>query len=118
MISVDGMRPDYITQADAHGLHVPVLRSFMQNGTYADGVVGVVPTVTFPSHATLVTGVSPEQHGIYNNVRFDPFNRNKDAWYWYESEFKAPTLWHAAAQAGIVTASVFWPTTTNADDID
>jgi predicted AlkP superfamily pyrophosphatase or phosphodiesterase len=118
MISVDGMRPDDITSADAHGLHLPVLRSFMQNGTYADGVVGVVPTITFPSHATLVTGVSPEQHGIYNNVRFDPFNRNKDAWYWYESEFKVPTLWHAAAQAGIVTASVFWPTTTDADDID
>jgi predicted AlkP superfamily pyrophosphatase or phosphodiesterase len=118
MISVDGMRPDYITKATAHGLKVPVLRSFMQNGMYANGVVGVVPTVTFPSHATLVTGVWPETHGIYNNVRFDPLNRNKDAWYWYASDIKAPTLWHRAAQAGIVTASVFWPSTTNADDID
>jgi predicted AlkP superfamily pyrophosphatase or phosphodiesterase len=118
MISVDGMRPDYVTKADTHKLKLPVLRSFMQDGMYANGVIGVLPTVTFPSHATLVTGVWPDKHGIYNNVRFDPFNRNKDAWYWYESDFKAPTLWHAAAQAGIVTASVFWPTTTNANDID
>ena len=57
MISVDGMRPDYVTRADEHGLKLPVLRSFMRDGTYADGVVGVFPTVTYPSHTTLVTGV-------------------------------------------------------------
>ena len=118
MISVDGMRPDYVTKADEYKLNLPVLRSFMRNGMYADGVIGIVPTVTFPGHATLVTGVWPHEHGIYNNVRFDPFNRNGDAWFWYAIDIKAPTLWHAAAQAGIVTASVFWPSTTNADDID
>lgn len=57
MISIDGMRPDALTQADAHGLKVSVLRSFMEHGMFAEGVVGVVPTVTFASHATLVTGV-------------------------------------------------------------
>jgi predicted AlkP superfamily pyrophosphatase or phosphodiesterase len=118
MISVDGMRPDYVTKADTYKVNLPVLRSFMQNGMYADGVVGVVPTVTFPSHATLITGVWPQEHGIYNNVRFDPFSHSNDNWFWYASDLKAPTLWHAAAQAGIVTASVFWPSTTNADDID
>jgi len=118
MISVDGMRPDYVTKADAHGIKVPVLSSFMQHGMYADGVVGVVPTVTFPGHATLVTGVWPEQHGIYNNILFDPLNRTNGEWYWYESEFKVPTLWSAAKKAGIKTASVFWPTTVNAGDID
>ena len=118
MISVDGMRPDYVTKADIYKLNLPVLRSFMQKGMYADGVVGVVPTVTFPSHATLITGVWPQAHGIYNNVRFDPSSHNNDNWFWYASDIKAPTLWHAAAQAGIVTASVFWPSTTNDDDID
>lgn len=118
MISVDGMRPDYVTKADTYKLNLPVLRGFMQNGMYADGVVGVVPTVTFPSHATLITGVWPQEHGIYNNVRFDPFSRSNDNWFWYGSDIKAPTLWHAAAQAGIVTASVFWPSTTNSNDID
>jgi predicted AlkP superfamily pyrophosphatase or phosphodiesterase len=118
MISVDGMRPDAITQADAHGLKVPVLRSFMKDGMFAEGVIGVVPTVTFASHATLVTGVWPDVHGIYNNTLFDPQNLTKGSWYWFEPEFKAPTLWSAAAKAGIRTASVFWPTTANASDID
>jgi predicted AlkP superfamily pyrophosphatase or phosphodiesterase len=117
MISVDGLRPDYVTQADAHHLHVPILQRFMQEGTYADGVVGVVPTLTFPGHTTLVTGVWPDKHGINNNVRFDPLSHSNDAWYWYNSDIKAPTLWHVAAQAGIVTASIFWPATVNSDDI-
>ena len=118
MISVDGMRPDAITQADAHGLKVPVLRRFMEHGMFAEGVVGVVPTVTFASHATLVTGVWPSVHGIYNNTLFDPENKTKGSWYWFEPEFQVPTLWSVASKAGIKTASVFWPTTTNANDID
>jgi predicted AlkP superfamily pyrophosphatase or phosphodiesterase len=118
MVSIDGMRPDYVTQADAHKLKVPVLRRFMQEGTYAEGVMGVVPTLTFPGHATLVTGVWPREHGIYNNVRFDPFSKNKEEWYWFGSDFKVPTLWQAAAAAGVSTASVFWPTTVNAKGID
>ena len=58
MISVDGMRPDYITGADAHGAKVPNLRRFLKQGTYAEAVVGIVPTITYPSHTTLVTGAA------------------------------------------------------------
>ena len=57
MISVDGLRPDYVTAADARGAKVPNLRRFLKEGAFAEGVVGVVPTVTYPSHTTLVTGV-------------------------------------------------------------
>ena len=118
MISVDGMRPDYVTQADAHQLKLPTLRSFLRDGTYADGVVGILPTVTHPSHTTLITGVWPAEHGIYNNVRFDPLLKNKDEWYWFASDIKVPTLWQAASAAGITTASVFWPVSVNARGID
>ncbi len=59
IISLDGMRPDYVTHADEHGLKIPTLRSFIAKGTYAEGVTGVVPTVTYPSRTTLVTGVWP-----------------------------------------------------------
>jgi predicted AlkP superfamily pyrophosphatase or phosphodiesterase len=57
MISVDGLRSDYVTAADAHSARVPNLRRFLTEGAYAEGVTGVVPTVTYPSHTTLVTGV-------------------------------------------------------------
>ena len=67
MISIDGLKPEYITQADAHGMKLPYLRTLLANGTYADGVVGIWPTVTYPSHTTLITGVWPAEHGIDNN---------------------------------------------------
>lgn len=118
VISVDGMRPEYVTQADAHNLKIPVLRSFLREGTYADGVIGVVPTVTFPSHTTLMTGVWPAEHGIYNNLTFDPLGKNLSGWYWYAPDIKVPTLWQAASKAGIVTASMYWPVTVNARGID
>jgi predicted AlkP superfamily pyrophosphatase or phosphodiesterase len=114
MISIDGLRPDYVTQADSHGLKIPTLRRFLALGTYAQGVVGVIPTVTFPSHTTLVTGAWPTEHGIHNNRKFDPFNINVDEWYWYASEIKTPTLWEAVAKTGRVTASVAWPVTVDA----
>jgi len=114
MISVDGMRPDYITLADAHGAKVPNLRRFLKEGTYAEGVVGVVPTVTYPSHTTLVTGVWPAKHGIFANTTFDPFQKNQGGWYWYTEDIRVPTLWDVAAAAGRTTASIQWPVTVGA----
>ncbi len=72
MISIDGLKPEYMTQADAHGMKIPYLRTLIANGTYAEGVVGIWPTITYPSHTTLLTGVWPDQHGITNNQEFDP----------------------------------------------
>ncbi len=118
MISIDGMRPDYVTHADDHGLKLPTLRRFLSEGSYADGVRGVFPTVTYPSHTTLVTGVWPAQHGILNNQIFDPERHFDGAWYWYADSIKAETLWQAAHAAGIRTASVSWPVTVDADAID
>ncbi len=116
MISVDGMRPDYITAADAHGAKVPNLRRFLKEGTYADGVTGVVPTVTFPSHTTLVTGVWPAKHGIPANTTFDPLRQSPSPnLYWYAEDIRVPTLWTAATAVGRTTASVDWPVTVGAD---
>jgi predicted AlkP superfamily pyrophosphatase or phosphodiesterase len=114
MISVDGMRPDYITEADEHGAKVPNLRRFLKEGTYAEGVVGVVPTVTYPSHTTLVTGVWPAKHGILANATFDPLRQNQEGWYWYAEDIRVPTLWDVAAAAGRTTASIQWPVTVGA----
>ena len=118
MISIDGMKPEYVTQADAHGLRVPTLRGLMRDGVYASGVTGVWPTVTYPSHTTLVTGVSPAEHGIYSNTLFDPERAFDGAWYWYASEVRVPTLWQAAHAAGLRTASIGWPVTVGAAGVD
>ncbi|HWZ99597.1 MAG TPA: alkaline phosphatase family protein [Candidatus Dormibacteraeota bacterium] len=114
MVSVDGMKPEYVTHADEHGARVPNLRRFMMEGTYAEGVQGVVPTVTYPSHTTLITGVWPAKHGIYANTLFDPLDKGKQAWYWYAEDLKVPTLYDSAREAGRTTASVQWPVTVGA----
>jgi predicted AlkP superfamily pyrophosphatase or phosphodiesterase len=114
VISIDGLRPDYITAADTHGVRVPNLRRFLREGAYAEGVQGVVPTVTYPSHTTLMTGVWPAKHGIYANTTFDPLQLNYQGWYWYAEDIRVPTLWSAATQAGWTTASLQWPVTVGA----
>jgi predicted AlkP superfamily pyrophosphatase or phosphodiesterase len=118
MISVDGMKPEYVLDADTHGLKIPFLRGMLREGSFARGVNGVFPTVTYPSHTTLLTGVSPRIHGIYNNVEFDPQRQHADNWYWYADQIHAPTLWHAAHAAGLSTASVGWPVSVGATDVD
>ena len=114
MISIDGLRPDYVTAADAHGAKIPNLRRFLTDGAFAQGVVGVIPTVTYPSHTTLITGVSPATHGIFGNTVFDPLGQNQSGWYWYSEDIRVPTLWDAAARAGLSTASVQWPVSVGA----
>src|SRR5712692_5899226 len=114
MVSLDGLRPDYVTAADAHGLKIPNLRRFLEEGAFADGVAGVIPTVTYPSHTTLITGVWPTRHGILANTTFDPLGKNQSGWYWYTEDIKVPTLWDAARQAGLTTASIQWPVSVGA----
>ena len=114
LLSIDGLKPDYVLEAATHGLKVPNLRRLVADGAYATGVTGVSPTVTYPSHTTLVTGVSPAVHGILNNGPFDPLSQNANGWYWYAEDIKVPTLWDAAGEAGLVTANVDWPVTVGA----
>ena len=114
LISIDGLKPEYITDADQHGLKVPTLRRLMAEGTYARAVTGVLPTVTYPSHTTMVTGVAPARHGILYNSPFDPLHRNQDGWMWYAEDVKTPTLWDATNRAGFSSSSVDWPVTVGA----
>jgi predicted AlkP superfamily pyrophosphatase or phosphodiesterase len=114
VVSIDGLRPDYVRDADRHGLRIPELRRLLREGASARGVIGVLPTVTYPSHATPVTGVAPARHGILANRPFDPLGLNRDGWYWYAEDLRAGTLWDAVRDAGQSTACVDWPVTVGA----
>lgn len=118
MISVDGLKPEYVFEADAHALKIPYLRSLLRDGAYARGVIGVWPTVTYPNHTTLLTGATPAEHGIYNNLEFDPKRNFAESWYWYARQIRVPTLWRAAHDAGFSTASVGWPVSVGATEVD
>lgn len=117
LISIDGLRPGDVLEAEQRGLKVPNLRRFVTLGAYATGVVGVLPTVTYPSHTTMVTGASPARHGIVGNTTFDPMQINTSGWFWFASDIKLPTLWSVAAAAGITVANVHWPVSVGAKGI-
>ncbi|HJS58548.1 MAG TPA: alkaline phosphatase family protein, partial [Vicinamibacteria bacterium] len=86
LVSIDGLRPDYVLEADRYGLKVPNLRRLLAEGAHASAMIGVLPSVTYPSHTTMVTGVSPARHGIFANTTFDPLGRNLEGWYWYAED--------------------------------
>lgn len=111
LISIDGLTPAAYREPDARGLSVPNLRDLAASGASASGVPGVLPTDTYPSHTTLLTGLPPRLHGVLGNRIFDPEGRSADAWNWYASDFRAPTLATAAYRKGLLVGSVFWPAT-------
>ncbi len=105
LISIDGFRPEFYKDPSWNMVH---LRQAMAEGAYAEGVDGVFPSVTYPSHTTMVTGVKPIRHGIYYNTPIEPDSAT-GKWFWYYDSIKVPTLFSAAKEKGLTTASVFWP---------
>jgi len=109
MVSIDGLSPDiYLNDRDL-GIEVPNLKSIMRGGVYAEGMRGVVPTVTYPSHTTMVTGVLPATHGIIRNHKRDGTP------YYYARDIRVATLWDVAREAGLNTALITWPATIGAN---
>ncbi|WP_125767251.1 alkaline phosphatase family protein [Lapidilactobacillus wuchangensis] len=93
-----------------HQDELPTLKKLMQTGAWAKSVTGIYPTLTYPSHTTIITGQYPSVHGIVNNTKIQPERRSPD-WYWYQKDVKVPTLYDLARQKGLKTAAFLWPVT-------
>lgn len=113
VISVDGMRADAYTHP-VSAARIPNLLRMMKAGSYAEAVEGVYPTLTYPSHTTLVTGCVPSQHGIYTNLSSRAAGKNPNDWFWFAKSIKCTTLWDEARRHGLTTGSVAWPVTAGA----
>nr|WP_199045871.1 ectonucleotide pyrophosphatase/phosphodiesterase [Dyella sp. ASV24] len=110
LISIDGYRADYI----ARGLS-PTLQTLADGGVRAvDGMQPSFPSLTFPNHYTLVTGLRPDHHGIVNNTMTDPVlgkfslsNREavSNGRWWNEGT----PLWETVQKQGMKSATMFWP---------
>ena len=109
LLSIDGFRADYLDR----GL-TPTLALLAKTGVRALGMRPSFPTLTFPNHYTLVTGLVPDHHGIVDNDMWDRAIGQKftmsaktggDA-RWWEG---AKPLWVSAAEQGRITADAGWP---------
>ena len=113
LISIDGYRNDYMSR----GL-TPTLKRLADSGAYAENFMPVFPSITFPNHYSLVTGLYPDHHGLVNNTMQDP-TKTKQIFklsdresvtnpIWYE---EATPIWISAKQQGKIVSTLFWPGT-------
>src|SRR5262245_26629197 len=71
LVTIDGMRGDYIGNADGYQLKIPNLRRLMREGSFSPCTLSVFPTLTGTAHTSLVTGTGAFKHGILGNNKFD-----------------------------------------------
>ena len=85
----------------------PHLKKLRGRGTWVQHVRGIFPTLTYPSHTSIITGQYPAVHGIVNNTKLQPQRLSPD-WYWYRKDVQATPLYDVARQAGLTTAAFLW----------
>lgn len=88
----------------------PNFSKLIKNGALIKNVESVYPSLTYPAHATIVTGKYPKNHGVINNTVLDFKNDNLD-WYWYRKYIKGDTIFDLAEKSGMKTCSILWPVT-------
>ncbi|MBB1079262.1 alkaline phosphatase family protein [Limosilactobacillus sp. STM2_1] len=89
---------------------VPTLAKLITHGTWVKKVQGIFPTLTYPSHTSIITGQYPVVHGIVNNTKLQPRRESPD-WFWYRKDVKAMPLYDVAREQGLTTAAFLWPVT-------
>ena len=107
LISIDGLHPDAVTPD-----LMPNLHALAAAGVRARWMIPSYPTLTFPNHYTLVTGLRPDRHGVVDNTMWDPelgsfLTRDRSAVTnpaWWGGE----PIWNTAGKAGLRTATLFW----------
>ncbi|MEW6305969.1 MAG: ectonucleotide pyrophosphatase/phosphodiesterase [Verrucomicrobiota bacterium] len=120
LISVDGLAHYYFDDPKAH---MPTIRRLAREGARAERMQSSFPTVTWPNHTALVTGVHPGRHGVIGNNYYDRTNLKSvplipDPLFDKDQIVKTPTIYDVAKAAGLKTAGVIWPATRNAKTLD
>ncbi|KAF2088229.1 nucleotide pyrophosphatase family protein [Saccharata proteae CBS 121410] len=109
LISLDGFRADFLDR----GL-TPTLNSMISMGISPKYMLPSFPSVTFPNHYTMVTGLYPESHGVVGNSFWDPalqeeFYYTDPARSMQNKWWGGDPLWSTAESQGIRTAIHMWP---------
>lgn len=120
LISVDGLAHYYFEDPKCQ---MPTIRAMAAKGARAKWMGTSFPTVTWPNHTTLVTGVHAGRHGVIGNNYYDR-SQNKviplipDPLFDKAEIVKVPTVYDVVHDAGLKTAGVCWPASRNAATLD
>jgi predicted AlkP superfamily pyrophosphatase or phosphodiesterase len=108
-ISLDGFRADFLQRGIT-----PTLKRFIQEGVSPLYMTPSFPSVTFPNHYTMVTGLYPESHGIVGNTFYDP-EMQDEFYYTHPQKSMQPKwwggepIWVTAETQSVRTAIHMWP---------
>jgi len=105
IISLDAVGDDEFERLAEY----PAFGAFSRQAAVFRGVPSLFVSNTYPIHASIVTGLNPDGHGLISNT--EQFPERYPVWHSRESCIRAKTLWQAAMERGIETAAVFWPVT-------
>ncbi len=94
----------------------PTFKKVFEGASVVTDVQSLFLTNTYPIHASVATGVTPENHGLVSNT--EPFPKRYPKWCYQAKGLKARTLWQAAHEKGLKTAAVMWPVTAGAREIN
>ncbi|MBI3843435.1 MAG: alkaline phosphatase family protein [Planctomycetes bacterium] len=103
-VSIDGLRPDYVTAEDA-----PFLHSLIATSPHTRELVPPFPSLTFPSHATQATGVGVDRHGISGNDFWDSALGKRYSFPDDSNLVEAEPIWVTATRQRQRVAVLGWP---------
>lgn len=87
---------------------LPTFKEILKSASVIKAMKGIYPSLTYCSHATMLTGNYPKDHGVYNNEFCNPFEK-VDRWFWHYKNIKSPTLVDYALKENLKVASILWP---------
>ena len=96
----------------------PNFSRIMKKRAEVERACTVYPSITYPAHASIITGCRPATHGIYNNTALKFVKDGVDHWHLFSRSLRVEDLFAAAKRAGCTTASVYWPITGRNPNID
>jgi predicted AlkP superfamily pyrophosphatase or phosphodiesterase len=109
VVSLDGFATHTLRDP---GVPFPVLRKMMAEGASAEAMIPVNPTVTWPNHTAIISGVNAATHGvIYNGLPVRPGvgkSLKVEPWVPKTELVQTRTVYDAAHEAGLTTAEVDW----------
>ena len=113
VMSVDALFTDDLPDVR----HLPAFSELLGRAAIYQDVYGVYPTLTFPCHATIMSGCWPERHGVPHNERLAPEEKSAP-WYWEHDAMHVPSVLDWAHRAGLTTAVALWPVTAGKPEVD
>ena len=94
---------------------LPHFGKMLKKSSYSMEVESVYPSLTYPAHASVITGMLPKNHNIINNTKFQINKYLNPDWFWKKNEIRVDTLFDLIKRNRLTCSSILWPVTCKAN---